>query len=183
MKIVASILLVCSLAIAGTTQKLQAQCASGYSQIIVSIVPDTYPNETSWDIKDAANTIVASGTSNNDTLCYLTGNLLRFTVYDSYGDGMCCAYGNGSYNVYLDGNLVATGGEFTFSETTLFNFPPGYINAMLLNIYGQLSDHCNNTTPLSPVQINSLADSIHQYQLYLADTLTVISAAFDLINC
>ncbi len=183
MKIFSSILLVCSLLIFGITPKSLAQCPTGYSQIIVSIVPDTYPNETSWDIKDAANTIVASGTTNNDTLCYLTGNLLRFTIYDTYGDGICCAYGNGSYNVYLDGNLVATGGAFTFNETTLFNYPPGYINTMLLNVYGQLSDHCNNITPLSPVQINSLADSIDQYQLYLADTLTVISAAFDLISC
>jgi hypothetical protein len=183
MKIVSSILLVCSLIIIGTTQKSQAQCSTGYSQVIVNIVPDNYPNETSWDIKDTANTIIASGTTNNDTLCYLTGILLHFTIYDSYGDGMCCGWGNGFYNVYIDGNLVASGGQFTFSETTTFNYPPGAISSMLINDFQQLMDHCNNITQLSPAQINSLADTIHQYHLYLADDLPVISAAFDLINC
>ena len=44
-------------------------------------------------------------------------------------------------------------------------------------------NHCNNITLLSPAQLNALADSIHQYHFYLADTLPVISAAFDLIDC
>lgn len=96
---------------------------------------------------------------------------------------MCCGYGNGSYEVYLDGNLVASGGAFAFSETTVFNYPPGAISATLINTYQQLMDHCNNVALLSPAQINSLVDSIHKNHYYLADTLPVISAAFDLINC
>ncbi len=183
MKIVSSILLVCSLIIIGATQKLQAQCTTGYSQIIVNIIPDNYPGETSWDIKDASNSIIASGTTNNDTLCSFTGKCLHFTIYDSYGDGICCAYGNGSYNVYINGNLIASGGQFTFNETTFFNYPPGYVSTTLINAFQQLMDHCNNITLLSPAQINSLADSIHKYHFYLAETLPVISSAFDVINC
>jgi uncharacterized protein (TIGR02145 family) len=183
MKIVSTIFLVCFLMIIGATQKSQAQCSPGYSQIIVNIIPDSYPAETSWDIKDASNTVIASGTTNNDTLCYLTGNLLHFTIYDSYGDGICCGWGNGSYNVFIDGNLIASGGEFTFYETTFFNYPPGYVSTTLINTYQQLLNHCNNTTLLTPAQINSLADTIQLYHFYLADTLPVISAAFDVINC
>lgn len=183
MKIFTSVLLVFSLIIIGAPKKAQAQCTTGYSQIIVHIVPDTYPNETSWDIRDTANTIIASGTINDDTLCYPTGDLLHFTIYDSYGDGICCGYGKGSYEVYLDGNLVASGGAFPYEETTYFNYPPGLISAKLVNAYQQLMDHCNNTALLSPAQLNALADSIHQYHFYLADNLPVISAAFDLINC
>ena len=168
MKIISSISLVCSLIIFGTTQKSQAQCSIGYSQIIVNIIPDTYPNETSWDLKDTANTIIASGTTNDDTLCYLTGSILHFTIYDSYGDGMCCGYGNGSYEVYIDGNLVASGGKFAFNETALFNYPPGLISSTLINTYQQLMDHCNNITPLSPSQINALAAIINQNQFYHA---------------
>lgn len=183
MKLLSSTLLLCSLFVSGFLQQLQAQCPEGYSQVIVSIVPDNYPNETSWDIRNSSDVVVASGTINSDTLCYLTGDVLRFTIYDTYGDGICCAYGNGSYNVYLDGNLVATGGAFTFSESTLFNFPPGYINSLLLNAYGQLIDHCNHTYLLSGEQLNALTDTIEHFQLYLADTLTTISAAFDVIDC
>lgn len=125
MKILFSVLVFCSAIVIANTHCIQAQCTTGYSQIIVNITPDSYPLETSWDIRDAANNLVASGTTNNDTVCYLTGNCLHFTMHDSYGDGMCCAYGNGSYHVYLDGNLAATGGQFTFSEITYINCPPG----------------------------------------------------------
>lgn len=47
MKIISTILLAGSLIILGATQRSQAQCPAGYSQIIVHIMPDTYPNETS----------------------------------------------------------------------------------------------------------------------------------------
>jgi hypothetical protein len=183
MKSVFSIFLVYVLITMGATQKSQAQCSTGYVQIIIHIIPDTYPNETSWDLKDTANTIIASGTSNNDTLCYPTGKLLHFTIYDAYGDGMCCGYGNGSYNVYVDGNIVASGGAFKFNETTFFNYPPALISANIHNYYKQLMDHCNNINLLTPTQINALTDSIHQNHFYLADNLPLISAAFDLINC
>lgn len=183
MKKTSFILLFCSLIIISATQKSQGQCLPGYSEIIVNIIPDNYPNETSWDIRDTANTSIASGTINNDTLCHLTGSILQFTIYDSYGDGMCCGYGNGSYQIYVDGNLVATGGQFTFSDTVFFNYPPAVISGTLLNAFQQLMDHCNNTTPLSPSQINSIADIIQQYNVYLDDDFTVITAAFNLIDC
>ncbi len=116
-----SILFLCAGFFLNSTQVAQAQCAAGYSQIIVNITPDNYPNETSWDIKDAANTLIASGTTNDDTICYLTGNCLHFTIHDSYGDGIS----PGSYSVTLDGGLVASGSVFTFIEITYINCPPG----------------------------------------------------------
>ncbi|MEP6647797.1 MAG: M60 family metallopeptidase [Saprospiraceae bacterium] len=184
MKKITSILILYSLIIIGATQKLQAQCSTGYSQIIVNITPDTYPNETSWDIRDTANIVIASGTITSDTFCYATGILLHFTIYDSYGDGICCGgFGDGAYYVYLDDNLVATGGHFGFSETTTFNYPSGALSSILVNNFQQLLNHCNGTTPLSPAQINSVATSINQNQLYIAENLEVITAAFNLINC
>ena len=179
MKIATFIVYLRLLIIITSTQKSQAQCPNGYSQIIVNIIPDNYPNETSWDIRDTANNIVASGTINCDTLCYLTGQLLYFTIYDSYGDGI----GYGSYSVYLDGNLVVSGGQFTTSQTTVFNYPPGIISAEIINTYQQLMNHCNNTAPLTPSQINALTDTIHKYHFYLAENLQEISAAFNLIDC
>ncbi len=183
-KIIFSGLLWCSLTLIGATQKLQAQCTTGFSQIIVTIVPDSYPNETSWDIKDTTNTIIASGLINSDTLCYPTGSLLHFTIHDTYGDGICCGgFGNGSYNVYLDGTLVASGGQFAFADTTFFNYPTGAFSSTLINDYQQLINYCNNTSVLSPAQINSIAADIQLNHFYMADNLPVISAAFNLINC
>jgi hypothetical protein len=47
------------------------------------------------------------------TSCY------DFTIFDSFGDGICCAFGNGFYNVYHEGNLVCSGGDFGASETCI----------------------------------------------------------------
>jgi hypothetical protein len=44
-----------------------------------------------------------------------------FTIEDEYGDGMCCAYGEGSYMVTMNGcQTMASGGAFTSSESTTF---------------------------------------------------------------
>ena len=39
-----------------------------------------------------------------------------FTIFDSYGDGICCLQGSGSYTISYN-NIVATGGQFNHSET------------------------------------------------------------------
>ena len=45
----------------------------------------------------------------------------RFTINDSFGDGICCGYGLGAYSVTWDGSvLVNGGGQFASSETTTF---------------------------------------------------------------
>ena len=44
-----------------------------------------------------------------------------FTGYDSWGDGWCCAYGNGSYTLETaEGDILATGGAFNASDNTTF---------------------------------------------------------------
>lgn len=108
-----------------TTYSSIAQCNSGEIEVIVNIIPDNYPNEVSWNIKDPSNTIVASGLAVGDTLCLLDNVCYTFTMIDSYGDGICCAYGNGSYSVSVGGNIVASGSNYLFSEVTTFNCPPG----------------------------------------------------------
>ena len=44
----------------------------------------------------------------------------RFVINDAYSDGICCGYGNGEYNLYLNDELIATGGQFGSSETVEF---------------------------------------------------------------
>lgn len=94
----------------------------------ISITFDNYPEETSWDIRDSGGNVVASGgtyasQADGSTLnlqeC-LNSGCYDFTIYDAYGDGICCSYGSGSYTVSVGGTTVATGGAFTSSETTNF---------------------------------------------------------------
>ena len=116
------------------------------SNITVTINPDNYPGEISWDLRDGvSNNVIASGGSVggtyyvDPTLCYV------FTIYDSYGDGICCGYGNGSYTVTLDGVTVASGGQYGSQEATSFNCPPGY--------------SCNDAIPITLGSYTTAADN------------------------
>jgi len=47
-----------------------------------------------------------------------------FSIMDSYGDGLCCSFGEGSYVVVYGGINVANGGKFGGSETKTFGSCP-----------------------------------------------------------
>lgn len=48
-----------------------AQCPAGQKQVVVTIVPDNYPAEITWNLKDNAGVILASGTSVSQCVCRL----------------------------------------------------------------------------------------------------------------
>ena len=107
-----------------------APCSTGCSdnEVVISITLDNYPEETSWTITNSNGSTVASGGTygsqpDGSTIsiseCLVDG-CYDFTINDSYGDGICCGYGNGSYTVSSGGNTLATGGSFNASETTNF---------------------------------------------------------------
>ena len=55
--------------------------------------------------------------------CLDGGVLYEFTINDIYSDGMCCTYGEGSYSIVVDGEVIATGGDFGASATERFCAP------------------------------------------------------------
>ena len=88
---------------------------------------DTYANETTWEIKNSTGVIVKAGgpyssgnTLHNISLCLPAGCNYTFTIKDLYGDGICCAYGSGSYSLKQGINTIITGGQFGASETKSF---------------------------------------------------------------
>jgi hypothetical protein len=46
------------------------------------------------------------------------------TVYDSWGDGICCGYGEGNYELTVAGEVVASGASFGSEEITEFCIEP-----------------------------------------------------------
>jgi hypothetical protein len=48
------------------------------------------------------------------------GTAATFTIYDTWGDGICCHHGLGSYTVTGCGHTYAAGGEFGTQEMTSF---------------------------------------------------------------
>jgi|688.fasta_scaffold16780_6 PKD repeat protein/photosystem II stability/assembly factor-like uncharacterized protein len=98
--------------------------------ITVTVDLDDYPNETSWSItNDLTGIAVANGgpfqghedqTTETATFC-LDQGCYTFTIADSYGDGICCDNGNGSYTVTNPVlGTIASGGSFGASEGTGF---------------------------------------------------------------
>ena len=104
------------------------------NEVSMTIILDDYPGETTWELTDANNILLASGgpyggqpagSTVNESFC-LPDGCYDYTIFDSYGDGICCAYGNGSYTLTdSNGNVLASGGAFTTSETSNFCFGSG----------------------------------------------------------
>ena len=98
------------------------------SFVTLNLLTDNYGSETTWNLKDAYGFIVAQGGpySNNLTTSLEIGipssnECYTFTINDAIGDGICCAYGIGSYSISDDsGNEIFSGGEFSSTEATTF---------------------------------------------------------------
>ena len=99
------------------------------NDIILNISTDDYASETTWEVRNSLGTLIDNGgasyvdfTTYQETItipafdeCY------TFTILDSYGDGICCGFGNGSYSLEDgDGNVIIAGGDFGASESVLF---------------------------------------------------------------
>jgi len=62
-----------------------AQCSSGFTEMVIEIVPDSYPLEISWDVTTAG-TVIAYGTFEGDTICIDTTVCTTFTILErKYG--------------------------------------------------------------------------------------------------
>lgn len=93
---------------------------------IITINTDNFGIETTWNlINQASGAVVASGGpyADNSTIVEnvcVPADCYDFEILDDFGDGMCCFEGIGSYSVLdnITSTVVASGGSFTFSETT-----------------------------------------------------------------
>jgi hypothetical protein len=104
--------------------------SSSYETSIVTfdLVTDNYAAETTWEFTDSSGNILAQGggyTNNNTYTSELeipsADECYTFTINDSYGDGICCQYGTGSYSISDEsGNVIFSGGDFSSTESTTF---------------------------------------------------------------
>ncbi len=110
------------------TQEIEITGGNGLN---INLVTDNYPAETSYiltnqstgDVVFTADGFNATGELFIESLC-LSDGCYTFTMQDSFGDGLCCNFGEGSYEVVDNtGTVIATGGEFGYDETTSFCLP------------------------------------------------------------
>jgi len=100
------------------------------TNLSLQIVLDNYGSETTWDLLDDFNNVIETGgpyqdgqnqTVVGDAWCLADG-CYTFIMYDDYGDGICCDYGQGSFEILDDnGNVVAdSDGFFGYYEIVDF---------------------------------------------------------------
>lgn len=97
---------------------------SNYDYVTVTINSDDYPEETTWTIYDELNNEVVFSSSLVDEqgntigdretfttdVCLDYTSCLSFSIYDTFGDGICCGFGQGDYS------LTNSSGEIIFSN-------------------------------------------------------------------
>lgn len=108
---------------AASTEPPPASCSA--NTLSFQLTTDNYGAETSWQLTDSNNQTAYSGggySSNSnysEQWCLVDGSY-TFTINDSYGDGICCGQGNGSYRLSMNGSDVFSGGNFSSVQTHSF---------------------------------------------------------------
>ncbi|HXH18837.1 MAG TPA: choice-of-anchor L domain-containing protein, partial [Chitinophagales bacterium] len=91
------------------------------STITVQIHPDNYGSEITWELLNQnTQTVIATGgpyiDGNNDLIktnvCVPAGGCYEVIVHDEFGDGMCCANGDGYYIVSYNNAVFGSGGIY-----------------------------------------------------------------------
>jgi hypothetical protein len=84
----------------------------------IGIYPDSFYGELSWKLSNvdtgevigSAKSVASTYSTTSVFLCF--GNYV-FEIDDSFGDGLCCNYGSGSYNLTFNGyRFFRSSGEF-----------------------------------------------------------------------
>lgn len=100
------------------------------NEVELTIKLDQYPQETTWNITNSAGEIVHSGgpypgqvnQTVTQTLTLSNNDCYEFTIFDEFGDGICCQFGQGFYELKTDeGTMIVNGGQFGSSETKMFS--------------------------------------------------------------
>jgi hypothetical protein len=100
--------------------------------VYLKLILDDFGMETTWDLRAEGGDVLAAGGPYpkkqkgrviRDTICVPEGCYL-FTIRDEDNDGICCEYGNGSFELTdSTGTILGSGGSFDTLEIVDFCLP------------------------------------------------------------
>jgi hypothetical protein len=145
------------------------------SSVILELQRDIYGSETRWTFKNlTTNTTVASGgpySNSNPPAALLTqtipvvlNNCYEFKITDTQGDGICCSYGDGYYNLKTaSGVLMTTGGAFATEEVKTFS-----IQVLDREDFGltSLALYPNPTSNILNISVSNYSETPDSYTIY-----------------
>ncbi len=127
----------------GTSLQVSAQCSDLETEVILILDTDSYGFEVYWEV-ELQGFVIASGGCEDikpggeriqngladceglyatgtyvESICIPSGLEVTFNIYDDYGDGICCAFGEGSYEI-LGADPPVIGGSFGNSMSHTF---------------------------------------------------------------
>jgi hypothetical protein len=100
----------------------------------IEIKTDNNGNQTTWQIKDSNNVVVANGGGNyneypgvygnhqvyNSSFVPVNGECYTFEIADGFANGICCDEGPGYYKLLGNNGVFVQGGQFSDFETKYF---------------------------------------------------------------
>ena len=113
------------------------ESGGGEVSVRLDIIYDDYPNEIGWSIKSGEEIIMDKPVGSLDTPGLVQERIkLRpgnydFQIRDTFGDGICCRFQDGNYQIYAEMSdsellLASSDGQFGSGETQPFSVPnPG----------------------------------------------------------
>ena len=133
------------------------------STVKLELQLDDYGSETSWEIVNSEGIVLYSGDSyediENPAVKKFTFNLpnnscYTFKIYDTYGDGFCCDYGNGYYKLTTDSGVVMVNQNTFNKDKEIYPFILGTLstqenNKLAVNIFPNPAVDVLNITKVS----------------------------------
>jgi len=147
------------------------------TQLTLDLTTDNFPTEIAWNLKDSNGTALYTspayidGTDNfqsfTENFTIATNECYTFEITDSFGDGICCNEGNGSYTLTtLEGTTIVTGGSYGLGEITyMSNATLGVDDYFENNSVSVFPNPTNTTLNIKLSNTNSLPDSFSVYNM------------------
>ena len=140
-------------------------------EVQLNLVYDDYPEETSWKLVDSAGVELYAGSGMSEDSLYVTNFCLplgayTFTIYDSFGDGICCQYGEGSYTISNCNGTIATGGEFESEDVVNFTIEPTPDIAFTPSNFNIVMDTDQDTTGFLTISNVGPENSVLTYDIF-----------------
>lgn len=142
------------------------------TEVNLAITPDNYGSETTWTFSDEDGILYSGGpytdgvsTTVTETFMVSPNMCYSFTINDGFGDGICCSYGNGSYELTTDDDTVIfSGGEFSDSETITISTATLGLEDYFIN--NGLKVYPNPTSNVLTIGLNNNNDLPSTYEVF-----------------
>lgn len=153
---------------------------SDYGYVKLEIIPDDFPEETSWALFDLSTIeVVDFGTLAPgqeialEDICVDYNSCYALYVYDLAGDGMCCDWGMGDFSVFDSAGetIVYNDGEFGEEAIETFCLGDGVLSTEQLVSERNIRIYPNPTSGQFDVELDNGNDALGYIQIHVFNSL------------